>query len=52
MDARNEEALPAVEAQIPDSERMAWVRPEVRRMNAGSAEQGGAAVTDLGVNFS
>jgi hypothetical protein len=29
-----------------------WRRPEVRRLQAGAAEQGGTAVTDLGVSFS
>ena len=42
----NEEALPVVETDATDStERLAWVRPEVRRLRAGSAEDaaGGSA---------
>ena len=37
----NEELLPVVENEaVAASERQAWVRPEVRRMAAGSAEEG------------
>ena len=34
------------------AEKLDWVRPEIKRMSAGSAEQGSNVVTDLGVNFS
>jgi hypothetical protein len=29
-----------------------WVRPEIARISAGSAEQGSSFTTDIGVNFS
>jgi hypothetical protein len=32
--------------------RQPWIRPDVRRLDAGAAENGGASATDLGVNFS
>ncbi len=53
MAARTENELPAIETHIAASApRLTWVRPEVRRMTAGSAEQGGSTLTDLGVNQS
>ncbi|MGZ8997519.1 MAG: hypothetical protein ACXW2T_01550 [Allosphingosinicella sp.] len=47
---REETQVSVPEAQM--AEKLDWVRPEIRRMSAGSAEQGGATTTDLGVNFS
>ena len=46
MGVSNQEKLPVVETEA--SERQAWVRPEVRRMTAGSAEEGAGSVPDAG----
>ena len=47
----NEESLPVVETDATDgTERLAWVRPEVRRLRAGSAEDGAGANPDAGIN--
>ncbi len=48
--AREENQVSAPEARA--EEKLDWVRPEIRRMSAGSAEQGSTVVTDLGVNYS
>ena len=34
------------------ADRAAWTRPELKRISAGYAEQGGKVKTDLGVAFS
>jgi len=45
---RSEEALPVLEAEAADTtERLAWVRPEVRRLRAGSAEDAAGGSADL-----
>jgi hypothetical protein len=44
-------SLPATETYVKDAQRQ-WVRPELRRLAAGAAEQGGRTATDLGVTFS
>jgi hypothetical protein len=51
MIVAREENLVSVPEAV-EAEKLDWVRPEVRRMSAGSAEQGSSVVTDLGVNFS
>lgn len=49
MGARDEEAVPAIETEVVDrAERLTWVRPEVRRLAAGSAEDGAGSVADAG----
>ena len=43
------------QVSVPETgaaEKLDWVRPEIKRMSAGSAEQGSTSVTDLGVNYS
>ena len=50
ISAREETKAVVVEAAA--AEKLDWVRPEIRRMSAGSAEQGSTVVTDLGVNYS
>ena len=43
----NEETLPVVETEATGtSDRLAWVRPEVRRLQAGSAEDAAGASAD------
>lgn len=34
----------------PDDRRTVWVKPELRRLDAGSAEQGIAGVDDFAMN--
>lgn len=46
MGVTNEKKLAVVENEA--SERRTWVRPEVRRMTAGSAEEGAGATPDAG----
>ena len=48
--AREETQVPVSETGV--AEKLDWVRPEIKRMSAGSAEQGSTVVTDLGVNYS
>ena len=48
--AREEKPVSVPEAGV--AEKLDWVRPEIKRMSAGSAEQGSTVVTDLGVNYS
>ncbi|WP_166038191.1 hypothetical protein [Sphingosinicella sp. YJ22] len=51
MGARNENELPAIESETLDSaERLTWVRPEVRRMVAGSAEDASGPNVDAITN--
>jgi hypothetical protein len=51
MGARNETAHPAIETEIANSaERMTWVRPEVRRLVAGSAEDASGPNVDAITN--
>lgn len=51
MGARDEKALPAIETDSGDgAERLAWVRPEVRRLVAGSAEDASGPSTDAVTN--
>ena len=51
MDARNVNAHPAIETEIADgAERLTWVRPEVRRLVAGSAEDASGPNTDAITN--
>ena len=53
MGARNEDLLPAVETEaVGASERLTWVRPEVRRLAAGSAEDGPSGDVDAATNLS
>jgi len=50
---REEQAVRADRVSGMDIGRQQWIQPEVRRMDAGSAEQGGSPPnTDLGVSFS
>ena len=49
MGARDEKAVPAIETEVVGgARRLTWVRPEVRRLAAGSAEEGAGAVADGG----
>ena len=41
-----------IERQVDTPPKAAWTAPAVARLNANDAEQGGAFVSDLGVNFS
>lgn len=50
ISAREETQVSVPETQV--AEKLDWVRPEIKRMSAGSAEQGSTVTTDLGVNFS
>jgi hypothetical protein len=38
--------------QTEDASRKIWATPALARLNAGDAEQGSTATTDLGLNFS
>jgi hypothetical protein len=37
---------------IGQPDKAPWMRPELHKLNAQAAEQGGVVATDLGVNFS
>jgi hypothetical protein len=50
ISAREETQVSVNETQL--AEKLDWVRPEIRRMSAGSAEQGSTVTTDLGVSYS
>lgn len=49
MGTHNVKTLPDAEPEaVTSAERRAWVRPEVRRMAAGSAEEGANPNPDAG----